>query len=284
MIRIGTCGFSFKDWKGPVYPPSIKDSDMLMYYNKNLGFDTVEIDVSYYTPVSANAVKSWVKKTTDGFGFAVKCHKDMTLNEYRGSVLPEIDSMPIFDGFLRTFEPMEKSGKLITYLAQMGPVFSKNVKSKDYLKKFREKFGKSPLTVEFRHKSWLSEKEQDDTFGFLRDNNLGYAIVDEPSLRSLAPFVPKATDDTGYFRFHGRNKKWFEGNRETRYDYLYNDDELKNFLSPINFIAEQTKVTTIYFNNCHAGAAYVNAIRLIKMLGMEINRYDEPTGQLELPF
>jgi uncharacterized protein YecE (DUF72 family) len=259
---------------------------MLTYYDRELGLDTVEIDVSYYTLVSSNAVKSWVKKTRDNFGFAVKCHKDMTLNEFRGGELPSVSEMPVFSGFLELFRPMVESNKLITFLAQFGPVFMKNVKSKDYLKQFRQKFSHLPLTIEFRHKSWLSEREKEDTFGFLEENNLGYAIVDEPQLRSLAPFVAKKTSETGYFRLHGRNRQWFKGDRDTRYDYFYTDEELNGFISPIRFIAEQTRITPIYFNNCHAGAAYINAIRLIKMLGMELTpaEPEEPSGQLELPF
>jgi hypothetical protein len=38
--RLGTCGWSFRDWKGTFYPPGTKDE--LAYYASQ--FDAVEID------------------------------------------------------------------------------------------------------------------------------------------------------------------------------------------------------------------------------------------------
>lgn len=48
MIKIGTSGFSFDDWKGPVYPDNIKKQDMLSYYEKDLGFKILEVNSTYY--------------------------------------------------------------------------------------------------------------------------------------------------------------------------------------------------------------------------------------------
>src|SRR5947209_17121199 len=31
-IAVGTCGFSYKDWVGPVYPPGTKPAEMLPLY------------------------------------------------------------------------------------------------------------------------------------------------------------------------------------------------------------------------------------------------------------
>jgi uncharacterized protein YecE (DUF72 family) len=48
MIRIGTSGFSFPDWKGPVYPLGIRERDMLYYYEKELWFNALEVNFTYY--------------------------------------------------------------------------------------------------------------------------------------------------------------------------------------------------------------------------------------------
>ncbi len=42
MLRIGTSGYSYADWKGYFYPEKIKQSDMLPFYART--FDTVEIN------------------------------------------------------------------------------------------------------------------------------------------------------------------------------------------------------------------------------------------------
>lgn len=52
MIKIGTSGFSFPDWRGTVYPKKLQPKDALAYYNNELGFDCVEINSTYYTLVS----------------------------------------------------------------------------------------------------------------------------------------------------------------------------------------------------------------------------------------
>jgi len=49
MIKVGTSGFSFEDWKGPVYPAGLPDKSMLSYYEKELGFDALEVNFTYYT-------------------------------------------------------------------------------------------------------------------------------------------------------------------------------------------------------------------------------------------
>jgi uncharacterized protein YecE (DUF72 family) len=46
MIRIGTSGFSFKDWKGTIYPENLSSQDTLIYYQRELGFDCVEINAT----------------------------------------------------------------------------------------------------------------------------------------------------------------------------------------------------------------------------------------------
>ena len=41
MIKVGTSGFSFPDWKGTVYPAGIREKDMLPFYEKELGFNVL---------------------------------------------------------------------------------------------------------------------------------------------------------------------------------------------------------------------------------------------------
>ena len=58
MISIGTCGFSYKDWIGPVYPAGTKPADMLPLYAAK--FPVVEIDSTYYGVPKLETVASWV--------------------------------------------------------------------------------------------------------------------------------------------------------------------------------------------------------------------------------
>ena len=45
-FKIGTSGYSYRDWRGKFYPADIKGSDMLSYYKDH--FDCAEINSTYY--------------------------------------------------------------------------------------------------------------------------------------------------------------------------------------------------------------------------------------------
>ena len=76
MIRIGTSGFSYKDWVGPVYPQELAQWQWLSYYAQS--FDTVELNVTYYRLPTAKMVKGWIDRTPDHYLFAVKAHRSLT--------------------------------------------------------------------------------------------------------------------------------------------------------------------------------------------------------------
>ncbi len=131
-----------------------------------------------------------------------------------------------------------------------------------------------PVVVEFRNKAWAKQ----DTFNFLRENSLGFCCVDEPPLPRLMPFTPRATSDIGYFRFHGRNMNWFKASVSERYNYLYSEDELKEFVPKVKEVASKTVKTYNFFNNCHAGAAARNAQMMKNLMGM--GKKPEPRMEL----
>lgn len=78
MTRLGTSGFSFPDWLGTVYPRSLPKSEMLFYYENHLGFDTVEVNFTYYSLPGLKTIISFDKKTGEDFDFVVKAYKGMT--------------------------------------------------------------------------------------------------------------------------------------------------------------------------------------------------------------
>jgi len=269
MIRVGTCGFSFKDWKGTVYPEKIRDSEILTFYSSSLGMDTVEIDASYYTFFSRRSVQSWIDRTPPHFLFAVKCHKDMTGNEVKKGEPPAAAPEDTFSRFIDSFSPLMESGRLACFLAQFGPLFGRSGENLDRLLHFRSMMGRHPLAIEFRHRSWLEADTMEHTFSWLDRHNMLYVTVDLPALRSLPPFIPHRCGSISYLRLHGRNRNWFNSTRDERYNYLYSDEELQQFVPQIRILDREAPFTLIYFNNCHAGAAMRNALRLKKMLGLE---------------
>ena len=51
-----------------------------------------------------------------------------------------------------------------------------------------------------------------------------------------------------------------------RYDYLYSDEELEEFVPAIREADRQAKTTYAMFNNCHKANAALNAQRLKELL------------------
>ncbi|MHC9540700.1 MAG: DUF72 domain-containing protein [Vulcanimicrobiota bacterium] len=282
MIRVGTCGFSFKDWKGSVYPDKIRDSEILNFYSNNFGMDTVEIDASYYTFFSRQTVQSWIAKTPSHFLFTVKCHKDMTGNESRKGETSMRAGEDIFNRFIDSFSPLIDNGRLACFLAQFGPIFWKNKENLDTLQRFRSMMGTYPLAIEFRHRSWFGPETIDHTFSWLEEHQLYYVAVDLPEQRTLPPFIPHACGNTAYLRLHGRNSNWFNSTREERYNYQYSDSELEEFIPHIRLLDREVPLSLIYFNNCHAGAAMRNALRLKKLLGLDETKNQQRYVQGEL--
>jgi uncharacterized protein YecE (DUF72 family) len=69
-------------------------------------------------------------------------------------------------------------------------------------------------------------------------------------------------------RFHGRNRFTWEKQGLTtaeRFNYLYTENELQEWVPQIRALAEKTKQCHVLFNNCHEDKAVVNA-RQMKLL------------------
>src|SRR5437868_1288067 len=76
MIRIGTSGYSYQDWKVPYYPENIKDNEMLSYYSQD--FNSTEINYTYYRMPSARTLAAMASKVPDDLIFTIKASKELT--------------------------------------------------------------------------------------------------------------------------------------------------------------------------------------------------------------
>jgi uncharacterized protein YecE (DUF72 family) len=262
MIKIGTSGFSFQDWKGTVYPVSIQDRDMLPFYEKELGFNLLEVNFTYYTLPSQKSFAAMSKKVSKEFEFTVKAFKGMTHEVRDKETRKMIDNREIFEKFKYSLNPLIEDGKLGCVLAQFPYGFFPNRENLDYLERFKQEMEDIPLVFEFRNQTWLKE----GTFQFLERRDIGFCIVDEPKLQKLMPYLPRATSKLGYFRLHGRNPNWFNSPISVRYNYLYKEEELKGFIPDIKDISRKTARTLVLFNNCYSGYAAKNAAQMAKLL------------------
>ena len=264
-VRIGTSGYQFPDWSGTVYPKKLKKKDTLSYYAKALEFDTVELNYTYYTLPSAKTSLAMLDRVPEGFEFVLRSHKDMTHDiweDEKERVFKENEA--VFKKFYEGIGPFIENNALGCVLLQFPYMFFPTRQTYDYLSLCKERLPGIEIVVEFRNKAWLRES----AFSFLRENGMGYCIVDEPRLSRLHPFYPIATSGIGYLRLHGRNPNWFHTSKDERYDYFYSEDELDELISQIKEVVSKTNKMYIFFNNCPKGQALRNAIMLKKVMGI----------------
>lgn len=269
MIKLGTSGFSFPDWKGTVYPAKIRPADMLPFYEQELGFTVCELNFTYYRLPDPYTIERLAHRTGDDFEFTVKGHREMTheiWEDEKRQVLK--NNRKVFKDFVRGLEPLIVTRKLGAVLLQMPSFFKYNKDNLGYLEECKDRLKPLPLVIEFRNREWLC----DEVFQFLKKEKLGLCVVDEPELPRLLPYDPRATSSIGYFRFHGRNPHWYSAGAHDRYDYLYSKKELKELLPGLKKVEKQAKKTYAFFNNCFMGQSAKNASQMRELLGIKFSK------------
>jgi uncharacterized protein YecE (DUF72 family) len=243
---IGCSGWNYKDWRGLVYPAGLPQRRWFEHYSTVLGFDTVEINNTFYRLPPASTVEQWAAQAPSGFTYAVKLgqfgsHR-MKLGD-SGSWLPNH-----FDRVLRLGEHLGPT------LVQLPPRWRRNSERLDEFLTTARELGGHDLrwAVELREASWL----HDDTFAVLHRHNVALAIHD------LLPDHPiERTADWCYLRFHGpdalNHKYWgaYTGRRLWRVA-----DRIEQWLG-------DGDDTYAYFNNDYNGHAVRDAAWLRDRLG-----------------
>ena len=264
-FRVGTSGFSFDDWLGRAYPSGLAKGRMLEHYETVLGFDTVELNFTYYAMPTPKTLASMVSRTSPGFCFVVRSNKDMTHDIWVDDERRVLkDTTEVFKAFRAGISPLVDSGRLGCVLVQFPVFFYPAPQNYEYLRSIPALMPGASVVVEFRNRAWMRL----DAFQLLEESGMGCCVVDEPKLPRLMPFEPRRTSEIAYFRFHGRNRNWFNASREERYNYLYSKEELNGFIPPLRSVSAGAKTTYTFFNNCHAGAAARNALMMKQMLGL----------------
>jgi uncharacterized protein YecE (DUF72 family) len=232
------------------------------------------VDSTYYRLPSESMVEGWADRTPPGFVMHVKAFGLMTRHPVKLEVLPEdlraempvdergrVDRPPrelrgeVFRRFLEALEPLRRVGKLGGILMQLPSYVVFKDHSFDYLEWAREQLGDDEMLVEFRHRSWLDEENRAETLSFLERLGASYVTVDAPKsddAKNLIPTVPAVTSGTAYVRFHGRNLgTWNKrgGSAAERFDYLYSEQELAEWVPTLKELAAQSERAYAFFNN-----------------------------------
>jgi len=271
QLRIGTAGWSYKDWDGIFYPPGMRGrrEHPLEYLARF--FDTTEINTSFYGPLKPELAKLWCRKVAPvnpNFLFTAKLYRAFTHSPI--AVMEPTSAAtirPTDEDERLTREGLDaiaNEGLLGALLIQFPVSFKNTSLNREYIQRLLRQFVEYPRVVEVRHSSWNDPA----TLAAFTQENVGFCNIDQPLLgRSLRP-AEHVTSAIGYIRLHGRNyEQWFHSdNRNDRYNYLYSERELAGWKDRILNIAEKAQATYVITNNHFESKAGVNALELKAMI------------------
>jgi len=273
-VYIGPAGWNYKDWEGIVYPsPKKRKFDQLAFLARF--FNTIEINSSFYRPLSISTTLGWVNRVQGNpeFNFTYKLWQAYTheRNSFPGKeqekqVKPGLDILKSHD-------------RLGAVLIQFPWSFKNTPENQQWLERVIILFKEYSPVVEIRHNSWSNQK----FLNYLNDSGAAFANIDQPVIGDSIGLTSIGSKAISYLRLHGRNfDKWFAKDADvaSRYDYLYKEDELKDIKAVITKITENSPKTYIIFNNHYRGQAVANALQT--MFLMEGKVVNAPASLIEL--
>ena len=254
-LWVGTSGFSYLDWVGPVYPPDLAKSDWLSFYATALGLNACELNFTFYRMPSARVLAQMASKVPSGFRFTLKAPRIFTHEREA--------TQADWEDFRRAVRPLQEVQKLGAVLVQFPYSYHNTPAHRRYLVHLRDRWHDLPLVVEFRNRGWVNES----TFALLREFNMGFCCVDEPDFPNLMPPIAVVTGPIAYVRFHGRNReKWWRHEHPwERYDYEYTEAELEEWIPRIQHLRAHAQEVYLFANNHFCGKAVRTAQALRRM-------------------
>ena len=229
-LFLGTSGFAYKEWKGPFYPETLKDREMLGFFAGR--FRSVEINYTFRRQPSETTLESWKQQTPEGFAFAVKAHQRIThtlrLRDADESVAFFLDRVKLLGD-------------------RLGPILFQCPPSLKFDRGLIEAFaGFLPPTarfaMEFRHPSWEEAKP------ILSEQNIAWCTAETDESSGGAPVF----EPFGYLRLRKE---------------AYTDKEIKTWSERIAPALEEGRDVYAYFKHEDKGTGPIFAERLAGLVG-----------------
>jgi uncharacterized protein YecE (DUF72 family) len=227
VLRIGTSGWQYRDWRPGFYPAGLPQRLWLEHYASR--FPVVEVNNAFYRLPERSTFEQWRDRTPEGFCFAVKMSRYLThVKRLRDPAEP----VARFLGRADALGP-----KLGPVLLQLPPTLRADLDALD------ETLAQFPppvrVVVEPRHKSWFTG----DCRELLERRGAALCWADRLG-RPVAPLW--RTADFGYLRMHaGRAQP----------SPRYGRRALKTWMGRLSGVPERF----VFFNNDPGGAAVADA-------------------------
>lgn len=162
ILRVGTSGFSYKEWKGVFYPEDLPASAMLHYYAER--FSTVEINNTFYRMPVEKTLSQWAGQVPPGFRFVLKAPQRITHQKKLEGAGEDARHLLEVGAALG-----ERLGPI---LFQLPPYLRKDLPR---LRAFLDELpGGARAAFEFRHASWFDGEALD----LLRERGAALCVAD----------------------------------------------------------------------------------------------------------
>ena len=262
-IRIGSCAWSFDDWRGVFYPHELPESHWLEFYAGH--FPAVEVDSTFHAAPTEATVRRWAETTSASFRFTCKLPRQIT------HICRLRDCAAELISFLRAIELL--GPKLQVILIQLPPSLTP-ADGKHALRKFLAQLPRDfRFAVEFRHAGW----HRPQFIRLVEKYRICWVWADTTPLneRNLAPFefLPCTTDFL-YLRLLGdyATKYDVDGGHVHRYEKLLwkREAALESWSLKIQRHLADVRSVWAFAGNHFEGFAPETCQRLAERLGFDL--------------
>ena len=274
-IRMGTCAWSYDDWRGAFYPEHLPAAERLQFYARH--FPTVEVDSTFYHPPAPHVAAHWAEATPESFRFSPKLPRELTherkLRDWKEPL----------DAFLAGIQPLGQ--KLGSVLIQLPPYFEPRHDEhalRDFIRHLPRDIR---FSIEFRDPAWHVPR-----IAHLLEEHAVCWVWNDATTLEHAPeaafgFWPQ-TADFLYLRLMGDldNKydpKTGQGIHQYRELMWSRDVALDNWAEKVRSALQHAGHALVYSSNHFEGFAPSTVVRLGKKLGLslELPTSEEMRGQ-----
>lgn len=241
LLHVGTSGYAYDKWQGRFYPEDINKKNLLHYYSGF--FDTVKINLSFYSLPTVAALKKWQKDVPKNFLICLKISRYISHNK---KLKDCADAVSVF--MQRARQLRGHRGPL---LLQLPPNLKPQYERLDEVLSLIHRESKRwPVAVEIRNDAWLGSELND----VLDRHRASLVVHDMPEGRTDSP---NQKAPLIYMRFHGPKGD---------YHGKYGESKLKPYINDIRRWLKEGRDVYAFFNNDADGFAPEDAQTLARLV------------------
>ena len=154
---------------------------------------------------------------------------------------------------------------------QLPPYVVSGPSQRDELGRILARLKPARAAVEFRHRSWAADGERQAAAELLGEHDAAWVVRGRPAHRRgqtrCRPSSRSRARRSPTCACTGATSTWTKGRTVAeRFDHVYTDDEMEEWLDPVLDMAERAQEVAVVFNNNARDYALRNATRFTELL------------------